>query len=124
MGRRFIPTQLQLRSQARTCSSSWWSVPSRSRTRCCIGTVPAQHRPGSPARWTGPVGRHASAARPVTDGEHLRHGGTVHTAILPAEYLRLAAIWDWRRVGHRSSSSGSGRDQLDCPGSAGGVFQL
>ena len=36
-----------------------------------------------------------------------------------AEYLRLAAIRDWRRVAHRSARSGSRGDQPDCSGNGG-----
>src|SRR5213078_2272529 len=97
------------------------------------GTAPpvGATKPGIPAdrsnrrttsgvsRIAGQAGTQATDPTP-TSGQNPGSRAEAHIHILPAEYLRLAAIRDWRRVEHRSSSSGSGRDQLDCPGSAGG----
>ena len=44
----------------------------------------------------------------------------------PADYERLAAIRDWRRVAHMSDQLDlvPGGDQPDCSGNGGGASQL
>src|SRR5690242_18047878 len=79
--------------------------PCYARHRRCFSMPRLPRRSGGDAR-----GMDVEAGSPTVTASQ---GGTA-----PAEYLRLAAIRDWRRVEHRAVLVPGG-DQPDCPGNAG-----